>query len=356
MTPRILIVTRAFGERAGGMERLSFELVTYLRQTGAAVDVIAHTGPRWLGPLFVLWSLPLVMGKARTADVIHLGDPMLAVTGWLVKKIYHVPVVVTAHGLDLTYPALLYQLYLRLFFGKFDRYVAISHYVKQLLVARGLDGIVVINPGLTDQYYTPRFNRMALERVLKRRLRDVVVLATVGRLVERKGQMWFIRHVLPRLPERFLYVIAGDGPAVSRIHQLVRETGLDERVLLLHRVSNEVLRILYNTVDAFVQPNILVPGDVEGFGLVLLEAASCQRHVFAANLEGMTDALVTPQVGTLVPTRDAAAWIAALTPITANGSHPAARAATLARFDWNVVIQKYLSLYGALITEEPIRS
>lgn len=311
---KVLFVSRAYGGRAGGMERLSWQLIGSVKRTERVeVKYITHRGARELSPLFVFLSLPKVLWQARWADVVHLGDPMLSFAGWLVKRIWRRRVAVTAHGLDILYPNFLYQLYLRLFFGRFDLYLPISQAVDELLKQRGVKGqIKVINPGITDRLYDPNIGRDELEKMLGRELNDKVVLLTCGRLVRRKGHAWFIREVLPRLPDNFLYVIAGAGPEAADISRAIEDARVPGRVRLLGRVSDSHLKILYNTVDAFIQPNISVPNDLEGFGLVLLEAAACGRTVFASNMEGMTDALAEGRNGTLLPAKNAAAWIAAL--------------------------------------------
>lgn len=342
------MVTRAYSEHSGGMERLSFELVAALRQARTSVFVVAHQGSRRSSPLFSLWCIPRVLWHARRADIVQLGDPMLSLAGWLVKKIFSIPVVVVVHGLDITYPNALYQWYLRLFFGRFDHYVAISRHVAGLLKGRGIRRVSVINPGITDRHFDSSRTRSDLEDVLKKDLKQLIVLTTVGRVVERKGQAWFVRHVLPKLPGHFLYVVVGSGPGETALQQAIHQTNLDDRVIILGRCSDDVLKTIYNTVDAFIQPNIAVLGDVEGFGLVLLEAAICQRPVYAAQLEGITDAIAQTDIGRLLPSGDPRSWIAALQHLSISPPHISARAAVKQHFDWSKIIREYLSLYAAL--------
>lgn len=349
---RILYISRAYGERSGGMERLSFELVQALRQAGSEVRVIPYQGPRWLAPLFVVGCIVPVLLLARRSDVVHLGDPLLAMVGWLVKKILNRPVVVTVHGLDITYPPAWYQWYLRQFFYGFDHYIAISHHVKELLASRRVRNVTVINPGFYDRFYQPGLTRADLDRLLAQATSQRHVLCTVGRLVPRKGQAWFISQVLPQLPTSVLYIIAGDGPARAEIEQAVTTHQVHDRVQVLGSVSPQDLMVLYNTVDAFIQPSIAVPGDTEGFGLVLVEAASGGRHVLAAALGGITDAIVHQQNGILLPAGDARAWITQLGRLIADPdtqlSPGAIRAFTLDRFAWKTIIKKYVGVYQAL--------
>lgn len=338
---KLLVISRAYGTTAGGMERLSYEMIAALRsQPDFTVKVIHHHGPRLASPLFVLTSLPKALRWAIWADHIHLGDPMLALTGWLLKKITAQPVSVTVHGLDIIYSHPLYQRYLKLFFNQFDHYFPISHFVAHLLQNRRVAGqVTVLTPGITDQYFDPMITRPQLDQLLHRPTVDQKILLTVGRLIPRKGHVWFIKNVLAKLPATYIYVIAGSGPAVTNIRLAAEETGTTERVIELNRVSDADLKTLYNTVDAFIQPSIAVRNDAEGFGLVLLEAALCQRPVFAANVDGIPDAIHHQKNGTLLPSADSAAWLTALQNIPAPS--PLVRQYTLDHFHWNKVIGQY---------------
>ena len=64
--------------------------------------------------------------------------------------------------------------------------------------------------------------------------------------------------------------------------------------------------------DLFVQPNIRVADDMEGFGLVTVEAAMRGTPVVAAALEGIVDAVLDGLTGVLLPPEDADAWVARL--------------------------------------------
>lgn len=338
---KLLVISRAYGTAAGGMERLSYEMVEALRtQPGFEVEVLHHHGARLASPLFVLGSLPKALKVARWADHIHVGDPLLAFTGWLLKKITGKPVSVTVHGLDILYPNFFYQLYLKLFFTRLDQYFPISHHIERLLQSRHVAGhTTVLTPGITNQYFDPTITRAQLDELLHQPTANKKVLLTVGRLVPRKGHAWFIKNVLPKLPTNYLYVIAGTGPEVTNIRLAAEETGTAERVIELSRVSENDLKILYNTVDAFIQPNISIANDTEGFGLVLLEASLCQRPVFAANIDGIPDAVHDGRNGTLLPSADPQTWISALKNIP--GPSPAVRQYTLDSFSWDKIITTY---------------
>jgi glycosyltransferase involved in cell wall biosynthesis len=71
-------------------------------------------------------------------------------------------------------------------------------------------------------------------------------------------------------------------------------------------------------VDLFVQPNIPVPGDMEGFGLVTIEAAMRGTPVVAADLEGIKDAVVDGHTGILLAPQDGQAWVDRLSLLVAD--------------------------------------
>lgn len=335
---KILFITRAYGEHAGGLERLSFELIQSISShPSVSAQVIKHTGSRATSPLFTITAIPHALVAARQADVVHLSDPLLSLVGWLIKKILHKPVAVNVHGLDVTYPNFLYQTYLKLFFRHQDIYFPISTYVNTLLERWHVTGTqTVINPGISDNLYDPTTKKTADNQI---------TLLTIGRLVKRKGHAWFVANVLPKLPQNIIYVIAGSGPEADNIKHAALQHKVEKRVIQLGEVSQAKLKNLYNTADAFIQPNIKVVGDAEGFGLVLLEAALCNLPVFAADIDGIPDAIQNNQNGNLITSGNAEAWIDALSKSLATATH--SRQYTLNKFSWDNVADKY---YQSLIT------
>ncbi len=124
---------------------------------------------------------------------------------------------------------------------------------------------------------------------------------------------WFVDTVLPELPLSVHYVIAGTGPEAQAIRDAARRHALENRVHLLGRVDDNFRENVLRGSDVFVQPNVPVDGDMEGFGLVTIEAALRGTPVLAADLEGLRDAVVTGHTGILLPPADVGAWTAEVT-------------------------------------------
>ncbi len=173
------------------------------------------------------------------------------------------------------------------------------------------------------------------------------MLLTVGRLVKRKGAAWFVANVLPKLPEDVTYVVAGEGPDQANLDSAIASAGQGSRVLHLGVLEDDTRDALYRRADAFVMPNIVVPNDVEGFGLVSLEAAVRDTPVIAADLQGIPEAVHDGANGFLVPPGDADAWVAkieemlALTPAQRHALGQRFHAYTAEHLSWQHAARSY---------------
>jgi glycosyltransferase involved in cell wall biosynthesis len=249
--------------------------------------------------------------------------------------------------LDLTFPLRLYQLYLRLFL-RGDAFIANSESTRRLAEARGLRRVTAISIGVAERYFqVSKASHRDDELESKRAGR--VALVTVGRLVRRKGAAWFVRHVLPKLHD-VLYVVIGVGPERDAILRAAAEVGRSEDVWLVGGVTDARLLDLLGGCDVFVMPNITVPGDVEGFGIVAIEAAASGLPVVAARLEGIPDAVSDGNNGYLLPSEDAAAFASAIERLVENAAERSeggerGRAYTRTNNSWPSIIEKYRALF-----------
>jgi phosphatidylinositol alpha-1,6-mannosyltransferase len=179
-------------------------------------------------------------------------------------------------------------------------------------------------------------------------LQNKKVILTSGRLAKRKGVAWFIRNVLPRLDNNVIYVVAGNGPDRENILQAIQETHLENRVKMLGYIEDSVRDMLFYTCDIFVQPNIPVTGDMEGFGISVIEAAYCGIPVIAANLEGLKDAIKHNQNGFLVETKNAEAYLSQINPLLNDDSYrkqfgQKARQFVMDNFSWSNISKQYIA-------------
>lgn len=328
------------------MERLSWELTTRIAKRRSARIVALRRGNRWL-PLFLGYSALLILANSIRGKILllHLGDPALAPLGRL-AKLCNVPVCVTVHGLDVTYPHWLYPFWLRIFLRDFDAYICISSAARAAAIAKGVPtsrtqviGVGVTAPGAPANT-----------------AREEDLLLFVGRLVKRKGLEWFVRVVLPRIAQRregVRLVIIGAGPERSAIQKAAATVGVADRITWLGAVPESDRMTWLARATVCIAPNVHVPGDIEGYGVVALEAAAAGCALVAADLEGLRDAIVDGQGGRLVASEDANVWTEAIVELLEDRAGAAAlgeQAREWARSErnWESVCERYESIFDAL--------
>jgi glycosyltransferase involved in cell wall biosynthesis len=313
---RPLFIAKSYPPVVGGMERFSYDLAEALREKGDT-QLIANPRGSLAVPVFAPVAAAAAAWRARRRriDLVHLGDALLAPFGRAVRRLGDVPVTVTVHGLDVTRetpPG--YQTVVANSITHLDHVVAVSSATRDFCLGRWpqLAGRISVIPNGVEVPESDATPAAALPPELEMKLAGRRVLLTVGRLIRRKGAAWFVSNVLPSLPVDVIYVIAGEGPDRGRVEEAIGHAGQGARVILLGRLDRAVLMALYERADVFVMPNIVVPNDVEGFGLVALEATVRRTPVVAADLQGIPEAIHDGSNGWLVPPEDAAAYIAKL--------------------------------------------
>lgn len=365
---RILFISRAYPPITGGIENQNYALSVWLAQH-AETKTIANRHGRFFLPLFAPYALLVALWQARSYDIVLLGDGTLGLIGWLLKKMTPLPVVSVVHGIDINYDSkslglwyekALINIYQRLWIKKFlpalDDLIAVGNETIRQGVARGIPEtkFTFIPNGVdTEKYFKPH-TREELEKILNLSLVNKYVLLTSGRLAKRKGVAWFIRNVIPKLPENILYVVAGDGIDRKDIEQAVKETNSAHRVKLLGYVSDDVRDVLLNTCDIFIQPNIKVAGDMEGFGISVIEAASCELPVIVSNLEGLKDAIHQNENGLLVEPENPEAFRKAITDLVLDEERrhtlgKRARLYTKAHFEWDTIARRYIEILQSFV-------
>ncbi len=308
--PRVLFISRKFPPSVGGMERLSHDLITSMSKK-LDCRVIAWGYSQKYLPFFLVVAFfrsALLLATGRY-DLVHVGDALLAPLGVILGKISGRPVAVNLHGLDMTYPNRFYQWMMRTFLPRLDLFICISRNTRDIALGMKVppEKTSVIPCGIrVDERKNNRSEteaRRVLESLVGRKVNGMKIAVTVGRLVKRKGVRNFVGEVLPLIVREFpgiLYLVVGKGEEEEEIRRTIAEKGMADHAVLLGKISADELEAVYGSSDVFVMPNIPVKNDVEGFGIVALEASLAGLAVVATNLEGISDAIVDGRNGILV--------------------------------------------------------
>jgi len=335
------------------MERVSYELYTETSKT-ANTDLIKWGGSnKWLIfvlPYFLLKACWILINK--NIETIYLQDGLLSPIGLILKKIFRKPTVITIHGLDITYKNRIYQSLIPKCVSKLDKIICISKATKEQCINRNIpeNKIVVIPNGVSDIFYMKedkKILRRALSEKLGIKLENKKIILSVGRLIERKGFHWFIEDVLPRIiTERndIIYLIAGDGSLKNEIKDSINKVKMEKHAILLGRISEDTLKSLYNSSDLLLMPNIHVDGDMEGFGIVGLEAGSCGLPVIASNIEGIKDFVENEVTGFLVGSKNIDEFIERIK-MADNFLNKDIRKRVLMKYEWPHITKKYLDIF-----------
>lgn len=234
-----------------------------------------------------------------------------------------------------------------------DFVVANSQNTSDILTGRWklpAEKVRVLHPGVDASEFVPA----ARDASVRRRLgwREGPVVLTVGRLQRRKGQDMMIRALgaigaeLPNL----LYAIVGDGEDLERLRALARDEGVEDQVLFMGALSDEELVECYQQCDLFVLPNREIEGDIEGFGMVLLEAQACGRPVVAGASGGTAETMREGKTGFVIPCDEPTALAELVVDLIKEPERldtlgAEARRWVETRFDWTAVSSKASELF-----------
>jgi len=323
---RLLVLTELFLPTRGGTAVWAAEV--YKRLGGKAIHIVTADVPgaaevdalhpntlhrlslarvAWLKPeslamyaRFFFKSMALAL--THRFDAIHafraLPEGLVA---WAVARLTFRPVVVYAHGEELTtwgrgakYKAMRFAL------RHADRVIANSEHTRATLLDMGIPAarIAIIYPGVDVTVFRPGLDPAGLRESMGIG-RDEFLLFSIGRLSRRKGFDMAIRAVAQLRAEglHMRYVIGGIGEDAAYLEGLIAELGVTSRVHLAGAVSGEDLPRWLNTCDVFVMPNREINGDNEGFGMVFIEAAACGKPSLAGEAGGTGSAVLHEETG-----------------------------------------------------------
>jgi phosphatidyl-myo-inositol dimannoside synthase len=327
---KVLLITNDLGPRAGGIE--SFILGLLAQLPGGEIVIFTSSqegsGPfdgdiesRWGVKVIrdrskVLLPTPRTMSRARKiihefgVEIVWFGAaaPLAWMTPALKRAGVHRVVAIT-HGHEVWWSKIFpFSLAMRRIGRSVDVITYLGDFTKNSMrPALGENPeLVRIAPGIDTKLFHPM--KKDRELLQKYDLANKKVIVCVGRLVHRKGQDRLIQ-ALPKIhqshPEATILFV-GQGPYRKKLDQIAQSLSLTDSIRFVGRVANEDLPRYFALGDVFAMPSRtrLAGLEVEGLGIVYLEAGSCGLPVIAGNSGGAPDAVREGETGLVVDGND----------------------------------------------------
>ena len=327
VSDKTLFVTNDFGPRAGGIETFIIGLIERLPKssiivyTSAQEDTSAYDAD-WLrdyGVEVIRDRAKILLPtrrvnravsrivKERTIKTVAFGAA--APLGWMsstLRKAGAERIVALTHGHEVWWAKVFpFNLILRLigsttdcltYLGEFTR-TAIS----KALTAKSAAAMQKISPGIDIEHFKA-VDATELRHSLG--LTGKKVIVSVGRLVHRKGQDFLIEsmpQILKQVPDAHLLLV-GQGPYRERLEKLVRKHLIEKNVSFIGRIQYKDLPGYICVGDIFAMPSRsrFAGLEVEGLGIVYLEASACGLPVIAGASGGAPDAVIEGVTGFVV--------------------------------------------------------
>lgn len=342
----------------GGMQNVSMQLVSALqRREDVEIDeIILNAAWKRIGLktffflVSLLWRIPGHEKKFKP-DVILFSSMVTASVIPFMPRKPKTPCVVINHGQDVTLPVTPYQWLLPTIFKHLQGVISVSSATRQACIDRGMPpakGVVLPNGfevAYEDDFPGKKKGRKLIEKTFGVSLTGKKLLLTVGRQVKRKGHAWFVESVFHQIQSDVILMLIGDGPENELICQAREQSTRKEDIIIAGKQPDEILYAAYAAADLFVMPNIPVQGDMEGFGIVLLEANLAGVPAIAADLEGIKDVIKQGVNGYRIPHGNAAEFAGQIDEVLQNELETlsgSSKKYVKANFTWDSVVEKYL--------------
>ena len=345
----VLFVTNDFGPRAGGIETFIIGLIqrrpfgqtivyTSFQENSAQFDAdwLANYGVRVIRdrskillptPRVALHLRGIIKKEGITTAAFGAAAP-LGLLSASMKRAGVVRTVALTHGHEVWWAKVFpFNLLLRRIGSSVDVLTYLGEFtrkaISKALSARAQSAMVKIAPGIDVEHFIPT-DASPLRESLG--LTDKKVIVSVGRLVHRKGQDHLIEampEILKNVPRAHLLLV-GEGPYREHLQKLVHQLKLESSVTFIGRIQYQDLPMYICVGDIFAMPSRsrLMGLEVEGLGIVYLEASSCGLPVLAGDSGGAPDAVIQNETGLVVSGTDnkeiASAAVALLTNLEAS--------------------------------------
>ena len=334
VTKKTLFITNDFGPRAGGIESFIIGLIERLPHGSTTVYTSAQGDTYEYDALWlrkygvrvirdrakILLPTPRITGeivrliKSEAIETVAFGAAApLALMASRLRGAGVARVIALTHGHEVWWSKVFpFTLAMRRIGSSVDVLTYLGEFTRTAiagaLAQKSADAMVKIAPGIDTEHFAP-IDSSSLRESLG--LGEKKVIVSVGRLVHRKGQDRLIesmRAIVQEVPTAHLLLI-GEGPYRQHLQALVRKYALDDHISFIGRIQYADLPQYICIGEIFAMPSRsrFFGLEVEGLGIVYLEASACGLPVIAGASGGAPDAVIDGTTGVVVDGLDNAA-------------------------------------------------
>jgi phosphatidylinositol N-acetylglucosaminyltransferase subunit A len=292
---KVIIVTRAYGDRVGIRYYTNGLKVYYLPMLAAKLPPGSVTLPTWLGAfpllrtIFVRERITVVHGHQTTSNLCH--EAMFHAGTMGIKTCF------TDHSLFGFADAASININKVLVWSlrTVDQVICVSNTSREntVLRARIAPQRASVIPNATDtSAFTPP-DDLKYKSWASKIDKDGLTIVVITRLVYRKGADLFV-DVIPEICKRhpeIKWVIGGDGPRRSQLEQMIERQNLMDRVKMLGALKHSEVKSVLNQGQIFLNCSL-----TEAFCIALIEAASCGLLCVSTKVGGVPEVLPSPML------------------------------------------------------------
>ena len=322
---KILLITNDFGPRTGGietfviglLERITGHHVTIFTSKQGNTDAydqnwsvnfgvrVIRDRSKILLPSLRVTLAAKKIAEANNIDVVIFGAAApLALMSSSLRKSGVKKIIALTHGHEVWWAKIFpFNLAIKRIGKGVDHLTYLGEFTRQAiskaLTDKSIKEMVKIAPGIDTSHFIPQPDAMQKRKELG--LLEKKIIISVGRLVHRKGQDRLIEAmpaILQKIPNAHLLIV-GEGPYKNHLEKLVKKLSLKENVTFAGRITYDNLPSYLSAADLFAMPSRsrFFGLEVEGLGIVYLEASACGIPVIAGNSGGAPDAVLEGVTG-----------------------------------------------------------
>lgn len=321
------MITRNFPPLIGGMEKLNFNIYRALRRkyiaflAGPVGSAKYHEQDEYVEFSFAPLSIYIFSSAVKSIsfsnrlkpDLVFCGSGTAIVAGYFAAKLCSARLVCYLHGLDIVAKSFIYQYFFIPLIRRADLIIVNSRNTNELAISAGMSAekISILEPGVE---LPSSLNRQELSCAFRARyeLVDKKYILIAGRITARKGIVEFIensfRQLLLTRPDLVLVIVGEEARHAAKssnglteeIISTVERLGIKGNVIMTGMVSEEIFSGALFSAELLVFPVLDMVNDVEGFGMVAVEAAAHGLPTVAFSAGGVPDAVAHGKSGWLV--------------------------------------------------------